>query len=182
MNKKEQLDKLIKSKLIGSIIEEVSLYNINSQKFDIKDCDRQVVDGGMEIRLNNEEYFCFSWDSELDLQNIGFDRFNQMFTGDKYQKLKTEDDYFWKRIKRQRIENVNIQYGLFENINGNSFYIPEFIDFKLSFNHRFLIGAMDFEIKKNELTDFKIDSEEWIVIFFDEMEINDVMKKIRVNE
>jgi len=177
METKEQIENLLKSRLIGNVIEEVNLYNVNTQQYDIKDCDRQIVDGGIEIRLDNNEHFSFGWDSKYDFHNIAFAGFETLYTGDEPQKLETKNDYFWKNIIRQRIEDINIQWSVFEVEGNQQLFIPDYIEFQLSFNNRFLVGSMDFEEKEDELFKFKFSLEGWITIFFDNLEIERILRK-----
>lgn len=171
MNDKNVVQQLYIDKLVGKVIEEVKLYVVNSPRFDVKDCDRQVVDGAIEIKFEDSTYFCFGWDMENELLNVVFDKFEKLCDDEVFIALNIEGDYYWNKMLGQHVEKLDFEWTRIEYDNDLVHYLPSYIEFELSFNRKFLISTMQYEIRDGELINFEYDPTGWIFVFFDEQEI-----------
>ena len=174
MNDRNQIEQYLRENLIGQRIEDVTLYLVNEQAFDDKDCDRQLADGGIQLQLSTRGAFTFGWDSNYELMNIAFEPCSVLCANSTLQALSTKGDFFWKQISGRKIQDIEVKWNWFD-VEKKRHHVPIYLIFEMEDKTKFMICAMEFEKKENELCNFTFDQEGWIVVYFDKEDMKQLI-------
>jgi hypothetical protein len=166
----------LKNRIIGKQIKEISLFNIDDPMFEIRDCDRQIVDGGIQFIFDDNSLFTFGWDPEMELMNYKFNSFEMLYA-DKFLTVDLDNDHFWEPLKGQIITDIELHWTWYDDDNMNVIHIPDMILIKTDLGTQMMFGAFGFEVNNEEISKFNVDSEEWLVVFFDKQELNEVFQR-----
>ncbi|MCI5057829.1 MAG: hypothetical protein MRY83_17075 [Flavobacteriales bacterium] len=164
------------NRIIGKQITGIRLFNVNESLFDIKDCDRQIVDGGIEFEFDDGTLFTFGWDPELQLMNYKFNSFAMLYA-DRFFTLDIQEDFFWKPLFGQIIAKADVHWTCYEDEGIDAVKIPDMILIQTDKGDRFMFGAFKFEVENDTIKKFLVDSEEWLVVFFDQEEMTEVFER-----
>jgi hypothetical protein len=167
---KETLEDTFRQGLIGKRILEIKLYSINGLSFNIKDCDRQILDAGIEFSLD-EGVFSFGWNSAHEVLNATLAPMSEMCTEEDIQTFSTANDHYWRQQKGKKIAAVDFHFNWIQYPDQPKIFIPDMVKIRLENNFEMLMAAMQYEIAGEGCHDFALNSEEDIVVFFDPEEV-----------
>lgn len=173
---KETLEQRFRDGLIGKRIVEIKLFSINGLRFDIKDCNRQIVDGGVEFMLD-DGVFSLGWNSTHEIVNATLAPMNEMCNDVDIQTFTTTKDHYWRQQTGQKISAVDFHFNWIQYPDQAKIYVPDMVKMRLQNNFEMLIASMEYEVAGEECCGFKLNSEEDIVVFFDPEEIAEMWVK-----
>lgn len=164
-----------RDKLIGQKITDVNLYFVNEVLFDNRDCDRQFMDGGVEILFENEGVLTFGWDAHNELQKTSFTNFKSHYEDDNAYVIDNSNDIYWKKVIGSTITDIKITWNWYMDDDSTTQNIPVLICFALDNGVKFIVCSMEFDINNDKIENLVLDSQGHIVAHFDEPTIIELL-------
>ena len=150
----EELEEKFRSQLLHKRVMDIEMYNINEHYYMFDPESQWVIDGGVEIILE-DAHFSFGWDRRNEGYDYSFDRsLKEMIDDLPHFSVGAKEVAGISSLIGKTITDLKIQWHYYLTLNdegeltGDKTYIP--IDIVLTFDsrERIQLAFIDFEIKK----------------------------------
>ncbi|MFI5204281.1 MAG: hypothetical protein ACHQF2_07270 [Flavobacteriales bacterium] len=165
-------EKEINQWLTGKKITGVKYYLMNRDAYLHPDSPLQLVDAGVELQLNMNEYVTFGWNFEftiLDMHAIPFIEKLKAFNSElPYLEIPVNEDAQWKELIGKTINNIRFAWNWFVDIDENTHYVPQDIELLLSAEKYAAICTTTYKVDEEGITITNPDSEGELLVLFNE--------------
>ncbi|MFI5203451.1 MAG: hypothetical protein ACHQF2_03055 [Flavobacteriales bacterium] len=167
---KRELD--ITQWLMGKKITGVTYYLMNRDAYLHPDSPIQLIDAGVQLELNNNEYVTFGWNFEfaiLDMHAVSFvDKLKSFNHELPYLEKPANADAQWKELIGATVEGVRFAWNWFIDMDEKTHYVPQDIEILLSDGKYIAICTTAYSVNEEGITIAHPDSEGELLVLFSE--------------
>lgn len=150
--------------LPGKIIESVKCYNVNNDLLIFNPKGQAVIDGGVEIQLNDLT-LSIGWSPELELFDVTVNPISTLLKKLDFYQIDTKQLEIGSDLVGLKIVSYSAQWNWYQDLNddfepvGNKKYILNELILTFENGRTFQIASINYKLDSNGLQDLILDSQ-----------------------